>query len=169
VEYSAAEHRLLMGFMAQKFGTQGFLYYSMNFWNTNRETKTPDGKTVMQTNAPFTEPINRGPLTNSDGKSWTDYNGDGLIVYPGPNGPLSTIRMKCIRDGLEDYEYFWLLKQAVAEVKAGKRRASPGWLARAESALAVDPSLVRTLTEYSTDGARLLAARREIAGLLTEK
>jgi hypothetical protein len=169
VEYTAAEHRLLMGFMAQKFNTQGFLYYSLNFWCTNRETQTPDGKTTVTENAPFREPINRGPLTNSDGKSWTNYNGDGLIFYPGPNGPLATIRMKCIRDGLEDYEYFWLLKRAVAEAKAGKRSASAEWLARAESALTVDPLLVSTLTAYSTDGGKLLAARREIAGLLTKK
>jgi hypothetical protein len=169
VEYSAAEHRLLMGFMAQRFDTQGFLYYSLNFWCTNREVQTPDGKTAATRNAPFTEPINRGPLTNSDGKSFDNFNGDGLIFYPGPNGPLATIRMKCIRDGLEDYEYLWLLKRAVAEAEAGKRPASPEWLARAKAALAVDPSLVRSLTEFSTDGGKLLAARREIARLLMEK
>jgi hypothetical protein len=158
-----------MGFMAHKFGTQGFLYYSTNLWRTNRKTQAPDGKTTVVKNAPFTEPIYRGPLTNSDGKSWTDYNGDGLIFYPGPDGPLATVRIKCIRDGLEDYEYLWLLNRAVAEAKASKRPASPDWLARAKSALDVDPSLVRTLTAYSTDGAALLAARRAIARLLTEK
>jgi hypothetical protein len=168
VEYSAAEHRLLMGFMAHKFGTQGFLYYSMNHWSTNRNVRTPDGKTVRQENAPFTEPINRGPLTNSDGKSWTDYNGDGLIFYPGPHGPLSTIRMKCIRDGLEDYEYLWLLKQKIADVKAGRRAAPADWIKRAEPLLAVDPALVRSLTQYATDGSRVLAARRAVAAALSE-
>jgi hypothetical protein len=167
VEYSAAEHRLLMGFMAQKFGTQGFLYYSMNLWQTNRTVKTPDGKTVVQQNAPFTETVNCGPLTNSDGKSWSDYNGDGLIFYPGPDGPVTTIRMKCIRDGLDDYEYSWLLKQSVAEAKAGKRRASGEWLNQAQAALTVSPGLVRSLREYSTSGADVLAARRELARLLT--
>ena len=168
VEYTAAEHRLVMGFMPHKFGSQGFLHYSMNFWATNREVKTKDGKTVVRKNARYTEPINCGPLTNSDGKSWTNYNGDGLIFYPGPEGPVSTIRMKCIRDGLEDYEYLWLLGQAVKEATAGRRRASADWLKRAQAALAVSPSLVRTLTEYSTDGARVLAARRAIAGLIVE-
>jgi hypothetical protein len=169
VEYSAAEHRLLMGFMAQKFGTQGFLYYSMNHWSTNRDERMPDGKIVHRENVPFTEPIDRGPLTNSDGKSWTNYNGDGLIFYPGPNGPVSTIRMKCIRDGLEDYEYLWLLKQKVADVKAGRRTASAEWLKRAEQLLAVDPELVRSLTQYTTDGSRVLAARRAVAAALTEE
>ena len=166
VEYTAAEHRLIMGFMPHKFGSQGFLHYSMNFWQTNRRVTGKDGKTKVLRNAPFPEPINTGPLTNSDGKSWTDYNGDGLIFYPGPDGPISTIRMKCIRDGLEDYEYLWLLTQRVAAVKAGKRRASAAWLKRAEAALAVNPALVRTLTDYTTDGSAVLAARRELAELL---
>jgi hypothetical protein len=168
VEYTAAEHRLLMGFMPHKFGSQGFLHYSMNLWLTNRDVTGPDGKTVRQQNAPFAEVISRGPLTNSDGKSWTEYNGDGLIFYPGPDAPVPTIRMKCIRDGLEDYEYLWLLKTAVAEAKAGKRRASADWLKRAEAALAVDASLVASLTKYSTNGSDLLAARRAIAQLLAE-
>ena len=167
IEYTAAEHRLIMGFMPHKFRSDGFLHYSMNLWLSNRDVKAPDGKTVRQTNAPFAEPITRGPLTNSDGKSWTEYNGDGLIFYPGPDAPVSTIRMKCIRDGLEDYEYLWLLEQAVAEARTGRRPASPDWLRRAEAALAVDPALVSSLTKYSTNGSDLIAARRTIAELLT--
>jgi len=131
--------------------------------------RLPDGRVVRQENAPFTEPIDRGPLTNSDGKSWTEYNGDGLIFYPGPDGPVATIRMKCIRDGLEDYEYLWLLKDAVARAKRGEPPRAADWLRRAEQALAVDPALVRSLTEYSTRGDDLLAARRAIAELLTAR
>ncbi len=166
VEYTAAEHRLLMGFMPHKFACQGFLHYSMNLWQTNRDVRMPDGRIVRQENAPFTEPIRCGPLTNSDGKSWTEFNGDGLIFYPGPDGPVATIRMKCIRDGLEDYEYLWLLKDRLGKVKRGERPASADWIRRAEEALAVDSGLVRSLTEYSSRGEDLLAARRKIAALL---
>ena len=166
VEYTAAEHRLIMGFMPWKFASQGFLHYSMNHWATNRAVEQPDGSVKKVENAPFAEPINRGPLTNSDGKSWTNYNGDGLIFYPGPDGPISTIRMKCIRDGLEDYEYLWLLKQKFDQVKAGKRKVPEDWLKRAEAAMTVEPSLVKSLTQYTTQGGDVLAARRAIAELL---
>jgi hypothetical protein len=169
VEYTAAEHRLLMGFMPHKFACQGFLHYQMNLWQTNRDVRMPDGRTVRQQNAPFTEPVRGGPLTNSDGKSWTEYNGDGLIFYPGPDGPIATIRMKCIRDGLEDYEYLALLRTQFDKAKGGARSATPDWLRRAEAALAVDPALVRSLTEYSTRGDDILKARREIAALLLER
>lgn len=129
--------------------------------------ETKEGKVVRQQNAPFSEPVRGGPLTNSDGKSWTEYNGDGLIFYPGPDGPLSTIRMKCIRDGLEDYEYLWLLKDRLAKAKRGERPASADWLRRAEAAVKVDSALVKSLTVYSTRGDDLRAARRAIAALLS--
>jgi hypothetical protein len=169
VEYTAAEHRLLMGLMPHKFACQGFLHYSMNLWQTNRDVRLPDGRTERRKNAPFTETIHRGPLTNSDGKSWTEYNGDGLIFYPGPDGPVVTIRMKCIRDGLEDYEYLWLLRDRLDRVKRGEQPASAEWQRQAESALAVPPALVRSLTEYSTRGDDLLAFRRTIAELLSKR
>jgi hypothetical protein len=76
--------------------------------------------------------------------------------------------MKCIRDGLEDYEYLWLLKERLDKVKRGERTASADWLRRAEAALAVNPALVRSLTEYSTRGGDLLTKRRAIAALLSE-
>jgi hypothetical protein len=168
VEYTAAEPRLLMGFMPWKIGAQGFLYYSLNWWATNQDVKQSDGTVKRVENAPFRDPINRGPLTNSDGKSFGDYNGDGLIFYPGPQGPLPSIRMKCIRDGLEDYEYLWLLQQRYDQARAGTTRMSGDWLKRAQAALAVDAALVGSLTRYTTAGSDILAARRVIAQLLTE-
>lgn len=54
-------------------------------------------------------------------KNWDDaYLGNGVLFYPGHrladigfaplNGPVSSVRMKCLRRGLYDYEYFRLLK-----------------------------------------------------------
>jgi hypothetical protein len=77
--------------------------------------------------------------------------------------------MKCIREGLEDYEYFWMLKRAVAEARTGKGKRPAEWLKRAEAALVVDPALVRSLRSYSTDGSKLLSARRAIGQVLAEK
>ncbi|MEJ7677177.1 MAG: DUF4091 domain-containing protein [Segetibacter sp.] len=48
-------------------------------------------------------------------------NGEGSLVYPGdftkeytkqPNvdGPVSSIRFELLREGIEDYEYLWMLK-----------------------------------------------------------
>lgn len=60
----------------------------------------------------WTDPVNarygRGPAA---------YNGSGLLIYRGeligrPGHPLPTIRLKAQRRGMQDYEYFWLLRQA---------------------------------------------------------
>ena len=42
---------------------------------------------------------------------------EGLLVYPGDKfdmqEPLSTLRLESIREGLEDYEYMWLMEQQI--------------------------------------------------------
>jgi hypothetical protein len=50
-------------------------------------------------------------------------NGEGSVLYPGDrteqytgqpnvNGPVSSIRFELLREGLEDYEYLWMLEEA---------------------------------------------------------
>lgn len=42
------------------------------------------------------------------------HNGNGVSVYPGRNGtPWPSIRMKVLRDGSEDYEYLWVLRDLI--------------------------------------------------------
>ena len=45
--------------------------------------------------------------------------GEGILLYPGApygiNGPVSCIRLEQIRDGQEDYEYFYMLTDYIAE------------------------------------------------------
>jgi hypothetical protein len=156
VEYSAAEHRQLMGFMPFKFKSQGFLHYSLNYWKTG------------PVHTPFKEHLNKGPLTNYDGRSWADTNGDGLIFYPGDQGPVVTIRMKNIRDGLEDYEYLWLLQERVRQVRQGQKKAPEDWLPKAEKALVIPDDVLKSLTSYSRRGCDVLRVRQEIAQLLEQ-
>ena len=37
--------------------------------------------------------------------------GDGVLLYAGDDGPLATIRLHNIRDGVEDFGYLALLRQ----------------------------------------------------------
>jgi hypothetical protein len=49
-----------------------------------------------------------------DPETWIDdgevYNGEGVLVYPGEDGCAPSIRLKVLREGMEDYEYFVLLE-----------------------------------------------------------
>ena len=57
-------------------------------------------------------------------------NGDGYIAYPGAPignpGPVPSIRMEMAREGVEDYEYLYLLRDLVAKAKAAGKDASVG-------------------------------------------
>ena len=51
-------------------------------------------------------------------KDWVLHggmSGDGLMFYPGRSGPLTSLRLANVRDGVQDYE---LMK--LAEAKAGR-------------------------------------------------
>lgn len=53
----------------------------------------------------------------NDSNTYADCNGDGQLLYPGSTyglkAPISTLRLESIREGNEDYEYFWMIDQKV--------------------------------------------------------
>lgn len=55
----------------------------------------------------------------TDGMSWKDAGGDGMIVYPGAKyglkSPIPTIRLDNLRAGQEDYEWLYLLRTLYEE------------------------------------------------------
>ncbi len=61
------------------------------------------------------------------------FNGGGLLFYPGKDagfdGPVSSIRLKNIREGLEDYEYFAILEKKGEEefVREMVNAVCPEW------------------------------------------
>lgn len=54
-------------------------------------------------------------------------------ILPGEDGPIDTVRWELTREGLEDYEYLWLLEQAVKEAKT--RRGGEATVAEAQRLL----------------------------------
>ena len=155
IEYPAIEARLLMGEQAFFSGTQGYLYYQLSRWVHRSYDK------------PITKPITEGPLTEWDPRSFNDYNGDGSVFCAGPDGPLSTIRLENIRDGLEDYEYLWMLRRALSLVEAGKAaRPAETWAAATRQALRPPQPLADFMTKYDREPQSLLDRRDRVARLL---
>jgi len=168
IDYPAIDPRIVF-WMNWKYQVPGFLYYALNNWTTNREVAGLPGE-----HRPHPDP--EAAQAIKDGKRWPevswntytfdDYNGDGQLIYPGPNGvPFSSIRLECIRDGIEDYEYFCILEDLLAKHST---HADPAVTARAKEVLAVRDAVVKSPTEYTLDPHLLLSARAEIAEL-TEK
>jgi hypothetical protein len=91
-----------------------------------------------------------------------DQNGNGSLYYPAAEGPVPSIRMEVLRDGLEDYEYLHQLGQLVVRARA-REAFEPTLLQRAQRLLEVDPELVGSMRSYSHDPEVLLAQRAAVA------
>jgi hypothetical protein len=88
IEWPAVHGRLFFWLMALE-GVTGTHYWSIDSWGGNNHVLGVDQ-------------INGTMLTTFDvWMSSEQVNGDGFLMYPGPHGPLSSIRLENIRDGIE--------------------------------------------------------------------
>ncbi len=77
------------------------------------------------------------------GLSWNEYINTYLIFTPqfiGRDGVHTSRQMEAIREGMNDYEYFVLLKKFSQRAK--KAGVAPQWVAKAESLLTTAPKRV---------------------------
>lgn len=156
IETPAPAHRMLMGLQFWKFQSDGFLYYAAVGWR-HRDLKT--GKTTSETRY-----LSGAPIVNYKGaKYYTGVvNGDGALIYPAESGMVSSIRVKAIRDGLDDYLYLKLLSQALDNSAAMPET----WRQQAAKELTIEPELVKTLYSYTQDPTLINAKRARLADLL---
>ncbi|MFB3879786.1 MAG: carbohydrate binding domain-containing protein [Armatimonadota bacterium] len=112
--------------------------------------------------------------TVSPGNSyWVRYpNGDGFLAYPGGpighDGPVASLRSEQAREGAEDYEYLWLLRDRLAKARqAGLSIAQgEGALARAASLVAIPNAGGKMSSRLLPDPDAVLAARDQLAAAI---
>lgn len=83
------------------YDVEGMLYWAVNYWefkNNDTIIKDTDGPRIDWSLSPG-----------------GNLNGDGILLYPGVNGPIGSIRLDNIRDGIEDTELLYSLS-----AKSGK-------------------------------------------------
>ena len=163
VDHPAINHRIRF-WMAEKYGVTGSLYWATTFYG-----QKPDGS--------FRNPWEDGMTYRPNGGYWG--NGDGMLLYPACRqkseppvigGPVVSMRWELLRDGIEDREYFWLLRREAdrlrelrATASSRKRRAVDQALAVADGALQAPERLVTSLTKYTRNVEELLDARHDLA------
>lgn len=146
IEYPLLDVRATF-WICWKYNVNGFEYWSPNAWGSNWQKK---GEKWPK--APW--------VANAFGR----YNGDGYLVYPGENGrPYSSIRFEAFRDGLEDYEYLWTLRDLLS--KADAARKSGQAVDAARQLLTVD-DLVKETGAFDTDPAKYVAYRSKLAAAI---
>jgi hypothetical protein len=110
----------------------GILYWATNWWN--------------QTPNPWLDPVTY--ISGFDCSGGYVLNGEGSVIYPGdftrmytgqPNvdGPVSSMRFELLRDGIEDYEYLWMLNEL----------GDKGFAEDKVNSLVIDVSFSRNLKE----------------------
>jgi hypothetical protein len=97
--------------------------------------------------------------------------GDRAIVYPGTNGLLGSLRSSAMRDGLQDYEYLWVLEDELSKIKQ-RVGEEVSWLDPRQRPLELCRRVVWSFYEYTREREVMLDARnaiaREIEQLTTE-
>ena len=158
IDEPAIDHRVLF-WQARKLGATGLLYWCVCWW---------PGLPTPASGRPAFPDV---PIEMADAGTYQSFkcNGDGLLVYPGPDWtPYSSLRLEIIRDGVEDYEYLALLADLVEKAKAqpGVRWPDADLLAEAESLTQVPDSISRTMTDYTKDPIDVFNRRRRVAEMI---
>ena len=152
---------------------QGILIWATNYWTSDAAYPDPE-----HPQNPWTDPMcwTAGYGLAAGTKSpWG--NGDGRFLYPPLraadarpaetvlDGPVTSIRMEMLRDGIEDYEYLAMLKRLLVK-RAG--RLSAAEKSRFEALLEVPPEITRSLTDFTKDPAPIEQRRAEVARAVAE-
>lgn len=142
-----------------KYNVEGDLYWCVNYY------PTPD----PLINDPWTDPMSSGPVYN-----WG--NGDGRLVYPPKDwrdgrcrleGPTSSIRWELIREGMEDYDYFCVLKNvADSLITCAETREDTLVVERARELLTIPDYIIENLKSFTKNPGLLHKRRIEIGNLL---
>ena len=124
--------------IAWRYRIRGLLYWGgMSYWRGVED--------------PWTDPKS---LDRRKGRKDPLYNGEGMLVYPGRaagyEGIAPSLRLKALRDGIEDYEYLAILERA-GKVEAAQKIVLP---------------LAGSWFEWQKDAAAYEAARAKLAELI---
>jgi hypothetical protein len=128
IDYDPIGYRLQAGFLSQSLGLTGLLYWRIDRW---------DGDVWKNVN-------NKGVFSAGN------YPGEGLLLYPGGPagvpGVVPSLRLKQLREGVQDYEYVEILKH----------------LGRGDWALQQVRSIASDWTHWTRSGDDLEAVRQRL-------
>jgi hypothetical protein len=111
IDFDPVNFRIQPGFISQSLNLTGMLYWRVDKWPSNAWDNVNNAGTFASAN----------------------YPGEGMLVYPGQpvgvKGVVASMRMKWLRDGVEDYDYVQVLKSLGKEDVAMQisRSVGPDW------------------------------------------
>ncbi len=151
----------------------GILIWETVYWTSG--TAYPDRDMPQNPYRDAMSWVSDGELAPGTKRPWG--NGDGRFLYPPLaaadakpasavlDGPVDSVRLEMLRDGLEDYEYFVLLKRLLDE-KGSKLDLRTR--ANLEALLTVPPAVSSDLTHFTRDPAPIEAHRDALARAIVD-
>jgi hypothetical protein len=95
INFEPINYRIAQGFINQSLGLTGLLYARVDTWTE--------------------DPWNNIDYVDPYSAKFEHYPGEGMLIYPGKqvglSGSVPSMRLKWIREGVEDYEYIEILKR----------------------------------------------------------
>ena len=168
IDHPGTELRL-WPWQSWQYGVQGLLIWATTYWTSESAFPAP------KIQDPWTDPMSY--VSGYDFKAghlgfWG--NGDGRFLYPPREAsttntpclapPVTSFRWENLRNGMEDYEYFWLLQQAIEKSRTSATRAA--LVREAEALLKVPAEVSQDTRHFTTDPRAILAHRDRVARLL---
>ena len=168
IDHPGTELRL-WPWQSWQYGVGGILIWQTLYWNS--ATAYPDPQLQDPWQDPMSWQVGYG-LASGKKSPWG--NGDGRFLYPprrplsdtSPclDGPVNSLRWENLRDGMEDYEYFWLLSREIERVAAAK---GDGKLVQeARGLLKIPSEISEDLKHFTTDPRLMLQHREQIARMI---
>ncbi len=158
IDHHAIDFRIWL-WMTHHYSVEGCLIWQSNYWTSSVAFPSP------QLQDPYEDPMS---YVTGYGRpaGYIGYwgNGDGRFIYPPRDwkqgkkiiaGPVDSIRWEILREGIEDYEYFTLVKQILKE-----KNLSPEERKTAQDLLTIPEEIIKSRTEFTKDP-QLLYERRE--------
>ncbi len=167
IDHDAVELRIWL-WMSWKWNVQGILVWASNYWSSPCAFPPPKNQNPWQDPMSYVSGY-AGEPTGTIGY-WG--NGDGRFLYPANRdvendkrkflaGPVSSFRWEMLREGLEDYEYFWLLQERLQ--KARTQGSSAADFEEYQQLLAIPEPIVTNRTHFSRDPQPLYQYRAKLA------
>jgi hypothetical protein len=121
----------ILHWLNYKYDLSGYLHWGWNQW----------------TGDPYTDP--------------DIHLGDGWHVYPVKNGILNSLRWEQMRNGIQDYEYFWLLENKIGTLK-DSLGAQFSWIDPRQRGKEIISQVAMGLKEHSDDPRLLYHAKMDV-------
>jgi len=121
----------ILHWLNYRFGLKGYLHWGFNRW----------------TDDPFAAP--------------GTHRGDGWHVYPKKDGLINSLRWEQMRNGIQDYEYLYMLEDKISKMKAGlSDRLSI--IEPSRRGMEIASQIVKTMDTYNKNPDTIYSVKKQI-------